>query len=180
MDTALWPSERCSTHLYRGAPKGKRNGEVPHINDCSSPLSVFLLYFAEIITLLVVGTNRYYHAHLDRLDKGPSPQLDVTEAEMLVSCNNNKYGTLHTRQNWQTTVQGLTITTQLSTATVWNGTDSFTSFAIYISQTTRMSPIWRTKILTNYGKWESVWNSKQEIFKILQPFWTSGRRRSYC
>ena len=35
-----------------------------------------------------------------------------------------------------------------------------------------MSPIWRTKILTGYGWWE--------IFKVLQPFWTSGRRRSYC
>jgi len=37
----------------------------------------------EIITLLVVETNRYYHDHLDRLE-GPSPQPDVTEAEMLV------------------------------------------------------------------------------------------------
>ena len=26
--------------------------------------------------------NRYYHDHLDRLDEGPSPQPDVTEAEM--------------------------------------------------------------------------------------------------
>jgi hypothetical protein len=57
---------------------------VPHINDSSSPLSVFLLYFAEIITLLVVETNRYYHDHLDRLDEEPSPLPDVTEAEMLV------------------------------------------------------------------------------------------------
>jgi len=27
---------------------------------------------------------------------------------------------------------------------------------------------------------KSVWNSKQDIFKILQAFWTSGCRRSYC
>ena len=27
--------------------------------------------------------NRYYHDHLDRLDKGPSPLPDVTEAKML-------------------------------------------------------------------------------------------------
>jgi hypothetical protein len=71
---------------------------VPHIN-ISSPLSVFLLYFAEIITLLVVETNRYYHDHLDRLDEGPSPQPDVTEAEMpvflAVTIQN---GTLHTGQ----------------------------------------------------------------------------------
>jgi hypothetical protein len=32
----------------------------------------------------VVETNIYYHDHLDRLDEGPSPLPDVTEAEMLV------------------------------------------------------------------------------------------------
>jgi len=34
-------------------------------NDDSSPLSVSLLYFAGIITLLMVKTKRYYHGHLD-------------------------------------------------------------------------------------------------------------------
>ena len=29
-------------------------------------------------------TNRYYHNHLDRHDKGPSPLPDMTKAEMLV------------------------------------------------------------------------------------------------
>ena len=55
-----------------------------HINDGSSPLSIFLLYFAEIITLLVVETNCYYHNYIDRLDDGPSPEPDITEAEMFV------------------------------------------------------------------------------------------------
>ena len=32
----------------------------------------------------MVETNRYYHDHLDRLDEGPSPLPDVTEAEMLM------------------------------------------------------------------------------------------------
>ena len=27
---------------------------------------------------------------------------------------------------------------------------------------------------------KSFWNSKPEIFRILQPFWTSGHRRSNC
>jgi hypothetical protein len=57
---------------------------MPNINDSSSPLSVFLLYFAEIIILLVVETNRYCHDHLDRLDERPSSQHDMTDAEMLV------------------------------------------------------------------------------------------------
>jgi len=82
VDTGLWPSERCST-TFTGGPRGKRDTEAPDINVSSSPLSVFLLYFAEIITLLLVETNRYYHAHLDRFDEGPSPQPDMTEAEML-------------------------------------------------------------------------------------------------
>ena len=54
------------------------------INDSSSPLSIFLLYFAEIITLLVMETNKYYHDNLDRLDERPSPLPDMTEAKMLV------------------------------------------------------------------------------------------------
>jgi hypothetical protein len=71
-------------HTFTGGPRGKGNSESPHLDASSTPLSVFLLYFAEIITLLVVETNRYYHDHLDRLDEGPSPLPDVTEAEMLV------------------------------------------------------------------------------------------------
>jgi len=71
-------------HTYRGGPRGKKDNEASHINDGSSPLSVFLLYFAEIITLLVVETNHYYHDYIDRLDDGPSPEPDVTEAEMFV------------------------------------------------------------------------------------------------
>ena len=57
---------------------------MSHINDGSSPLSIFLLYFAEIITLLVVETNRYYHDYIDRLNNGSSPEPDVTEAKMFV------------------------------------------------------------------------------------------------
>ena len=45
---------------------------------------VHLAYFAEIITLLVVETNRYYLDYIDRLDDGPCPEPDVTEAEIFV------------------------------------------------------------------------------------------------
>ena len=82
--TLQWTPPSCPqssvAHTYTGGPRGKKDDEASHINDGSSPLSVFLLYFAEIITLLVVETNRYY----DRLDDGPSPEPDVTEAEMFV------------------------------------------------------------------------------------------------
>jgi len=42
------------------------------------------MYFAEIITPLVVETNHYYHDYTDRLDNGPSPEPDITQAEMFV------------------------------------------------------------------------------------------------
>ena len=76
--------QRGVVHTFTGGPRGKRNSEAPHINDSSSPPSGFLLYFAEIITLLVVETSRYYHQHIDRHDEGPSPLPDVTETEMIV------------------------------------------------------------------------------------------------
>ena len=36
----------------------------------------------EIVTLLVVDTNHYYHQFSDNFEDGPSPQCDVTEGEM--------------------------------------------------------------------------------------------------
>ena len=86
--TLQWTAPSCPqssvAHTYTGGPRGKKDNEASHINDGSSPLSVFLLYFAEIITLLVVETNRYYQDYIDGLDDGPSPEPDVTEAEMFV------------------------------------------------------------------------------------------------
>jgi len=69
---ALWPTcpQRTVVHAFTRYSRGKKDNEVPHINDGSRPLGIFLLYFAEIITLLVVETNRYYHDHLDRIDEG--------------------------------------------------------------------------------------------------------------
>jgi hypothetical protein len=41
-----------------------------------------MLFFVEIIQLLVEETNRYHHQHLDTLDKGQSPLPDVNVQEM--------------------------------------------------------------------------------------------------
>ena len=86
--TLQWTRPSCPqtsvVHTYTGGPRGKKDNEASHINDGSNPLSVFLLYFAEIIALLVAETNRYYHDNTDSLDEGPSPEPDVTEAEMFV------------------------------------------------------------------------------------------------
>jgi len=87
--TLQWTPPSCPqssvAHTYTGGPRRNKDNEASHINDSSSPLSIFLLYFAEIITLLVVETNRYYQHYIDRLDDGLSPEPDITEAEMFVS-----------------------------------------------------------------------------------------------
>ena len=83
MNTPSCP-QRSVAHTYTGSPRGKKDNEASYINNGSRPLSVFLLYFAEIITLLVVETNRYYHDYIDRLDVGTSTEPDVTEADMFV------------------------------------------------------------------------------------------------
>jgi len=46
--------QRGVAHTFTGGSRGKENSEAPHLDDSSSPLSVYLMYFAEIITLLVV------------------------------------------------------------------------------------------------------------------------------
>ena len=51
--------------------------EAPHINKDSSPLSILMLFFFEIIQLLVEETNRYYHQYLDTLDEWWSSLPDV-------------------------------------------------------------------------------------------------------
>ena len=66
---------------FTGAPNWI-SSEAAHITPQSTPLIV-LLFFAEIVTLLVVETNRYYHQFLDNCEDGPSPR-DVAEAEMFV------------------------------------------------------------------------------------------------
>jgi len=68
-------------HNFIGAPNGK-SSEAAHITPASTPLSILLLFFAEIVTLLVVETNCYYHQFLDNFEDGPSPQREMTEVEM--------------------------------------------------------------------------------------------------
>jgi hypothetical protein len=72
---------RHVVHTFIGAPNRKSN-EAAHITRESTLLSNLLLFFAQIIiTLLVVKTYRYCHQFLENTD-GPSPQCEVTEAEM--------------------------------------------------------------------------------------------------
>jgi len=74
---------RRVVHTFTGAPNGKSR-EAAQVTSKSTPLSILLLFFVEIITLLVVETNRYYHQLLENSDDGHSPEREVTEAEMFV------------------------------------------------------------------------------------------------
>ena len=70
-------------HPFMGAPKGK-SSKAAHVTPQSTPLSVLMLFFMEIITLLVVEMNCYYHDCLDSTDEQHHPQRDVIEVEMFV------------------------------------------------------------------------------------------------
>jgi len=72
---------RHVVHTFTGAPN-RKSREAAHVTSESTPLSVLLLSFMEIITLLVVETNCYYHQFLENSDDGHSPEREVTEAEM--------------------------------------------------------------------------------------------------
>jgi hypothetical protein len=73
-----------SVHQFTGDTSGKRQNVTTHINKDLTPYSIFMLYFASVITLLVEETNIYYHQYLDTLDDGPSPLPDITVTEIFL------------------------------------------------------------------------------------------------
>ena len=58
-------------HPFVGPVKGVKKSDDPHINKDGSPLSVLMLFNAEIFHLLVEQMNIYYQQHLDG-QAGPS------------------------------------------------------------------------------------------------------------
>ena len=85
--TLQWTPPSCPqssvAHTYIRGPRGKKDNETSHIKDSSGPLSVFLLYFAEIIARLVVETNCYYHNYIDRLEMDPLLNLMLLKPKCL-------------------------------------------------------------------------------------------------
>jgi hypothetical protein len=86
--TKAWKQQTDATstriHQFTGDKTGMRQNAAPHINKDSTPDSVFMLYFAAVITLVVEETNRYYRQYLETLYDGPSPAHDITECEMFL------------------------------------------------------------------------------------------------
>jgi hypothetical protein len=68
-------------HTFIGDRSGK-SSEGAHITRETTPLCVTLLFFAKIIILLAVETNRYYHQFLDNSDEGPFLQREVTSGNV--------------------------------------------------------------------------------------------------
>ena len=73
--------QRHIVHTFTGA-SNRKSRETAHVTSEFTPLSVLLLFFTKIITLLVVETNRYCHQFLENSDDGPSPEREVKEVEM--------------------------------------------------------------------------------------------------
>ena len=67
-----------------GIDRGTVRLVAQRLNHYATTGPVFLKYFVEIITPLVMENKRHYHGQLDRIDDGPFNLPDVTEAEMLV------------------------------------------------------------------------------------------------
>jgi hypothetical protein len=67
-----------------GGAVGMNHNEAQHVNKDSTPLCVVMLFFREIIHLLVEETNRYYHQYLYSLEDGPSHLPDVIDSETLL------------------------------------------------------------------------------------------------
>ena len=63
--------QRRVVQTFTGAPNGK-SSEAAHITPESMPLTVLLLFFAEIVTLLFVETNCYYHQTIVKTDLLPN------------------------------------------------------------------------------------------------------------
>jgi hypothetical protein len=95
VDTALWPSEKCSTRLQKRPQGAKRQWSAPYKMTAPVHLAFSCCILRNLPHCWWRRLNRYYNGHRDKIDDGPSPLPDVT-GQNCVSCDNNTNGTLHT------------------------------------------------------------------------------------
>jgi hypothetical protein len=102
----------------------------------------------------VVKTNRYCDDYIDRLDDGPSPEPDVTEAEMFVFLAltiQMGHGVRDKLTDYWSTLDQL-YTPFYSTMMKH---DRYLHILRYILLSTGMNLIGQTKILRDYGRYET-------------------------
>ena len=111
------------------------------------------LFFVEIITLLVVVMNRYYHQFLDNSIDTPSPQRKVAEAEMFaflaltLQMRHTVQGRL---ENYQTKMEQLSCPFYRQIMVMWS---IMTYYVFFISQ--KIMGMELTGQMTDYGKYET-------------------------
>ena len=98
----------------------------------------------------MVETNCYYHDYINRLDDGPFPEPDITDAKMFVFVALTMQMGHGVRDKltdyWATVDQQYTPFYRINT---------FTSFVTYILLTTGMNLIWQMEVLADHGRYET-------------------------
>jgi hypothetical protein len=70
MDQQYRLSTFCTVvHRFTQGPSGLQQNEAPHITKDSNSLSTLMVFFLEIMQMLVEETNRYHHKYLDTLNE---------------------------------------------------------------------------------------------------------------
>jgi hypothetical protein len=74
-------------HKFTGGPSGFTQNEASHINKDSLLLSIFLLFFLEIMQVLEEETNRHYHQKLATTHEEcpPLPDMTILEIYLMLS-----------------------------------------------------------------------------------------------
>jgi hypothetical protein len=148
--SSLKPTSHVSINL-QAVIRGKKQNKAPHTNKDSSPLSIFMLYFASVIDLLVTETNRYFHQHLDRQDETSTPIPDITNCKMFLFLAIIIQWVTTYATDSGTTGQGQNNSSQLSTP-VRHKTVSCTFYITCTSQTMTNKLTIKTKTMTDCAK----------------------------
>jgi hypothetical protein len=61
------PWNSGGVHPFIGVLSGLKIQEAPHENEDSSPIAIFILFFMDVIQLLVAENNKYYNHYLDTI-----------------------------------------------------------------------------------------------------------------
>ena len=141
---------RRVVHTFTGAPTGKSR-EAAHVMSESTPLDILLLFFPEIITLLVVETNRYYHQFLENPDDGSGTWGD--RSRNVCVCGSDITDGTQFKADWRTTGRKWNSFTLHSMDKRWHMLGTITYCAFYISQTIIGMEL--TEQVTDCGKYEA-------------------------
>jgi len=107
----------------------------------------------EVITLLVVEMKRYYHQFLENSDNVPSPEHDVTEAEMFAFLALTLQMDIQFKADWRTTGRKWNSFALHSMDKRWYVLGTITYYAFYISRTVIGMEL--TEQMTDCGKYDT-------------------------